>query len=145
MYVWCRRELSKTVDRKSLLCGLRVVVKTAQKLKAKHINAILLSYLTGNTGKLIRATQEYAGLRALSTDPTRDCARCEPEEIVYSQVLPSITASSSRRIITIIAIIVAIITIAVIIAVPTTGVVATNLCGITLRDRRQPATTVTVP
>ena len=31
VYVWCRRELPKTVDRKSLLCGLRVVVKTTQK------------------------------------------------------------------------------------------------------------------
>ena len=28
MYAWSGRELSKTVDRKSLLCGLRVVVKT---------------------------------------------------------------------------------------------------------------------
>ena len=37
----------------------------------------------GNTGKLLHDTQEYAGLCALSTNPTRDRVRCELEQISY--------------------------------------------------------------
>ena len=41
----------------------------------------------GDTGKLLHDTQEYAGLRALSTNPTRDRLRCELEQVSYLHVL----------------------------------------------------------
>ena len=61
-------------------CGTKIKRKTRSK-KMVAIGDPLPEQ--GDTGKLLHDTQEYAGLCALSTNPTRDRVRCELEQISY--------------------------------------------------------------